>query len=251
MAKKKILEDHKKVGKIMLPPFLSHDMPIQETKYTEELLPEIIWMGLIHEELGFKKGIDLIRTFIQLASDSKESEGYINFSISSHLYKLSEEEIKILIDKLIDKNIFFEVSDILSPLTYFYKDSPFSFLNKEIDLTKEDELVLLEKLKTSLTNNFDKFQQASNVAQFNVFYTRVIDEKISFYSGMKVPNFDSIINNFDSDESMEASAFVRNNVKSEFMYMSDIEKHTFEWSKSFWNQSHKLDNCEFKGYYND
>lgn len=248
---KKILNDHKKVGKVMLPPLLSHDMNIQATKYTEELLPEIIWMGLIHEELGFRNGIDLIRHFIKLVSESQQSEDYINFSIASNLSKLSFEEMKSLVKKMIDKNIFLEISEILSPLIYFYKDTPFSFLNKEVDLTQEEESVLLEKLKIVLANNFDRSQQASNVAQFNIFYTRVLDGKINFYEGMKMPNFNAIIDNYDSDESREASAFVRNSVKSEFMHLFDVEMHTFEWSKSFWNQSYKLDNFEFKGYYHD
>lgn len=244
MGKKKILEDHKKIGKTMFPPLLAGDILFRETNYTEELLPEIIWMGLIYDDIGFKNGIELIRIFVKLASESNESKDYINFSIASNLYKLSEEELNILINKMITKNIFSEMSDILSPLIYFYKKSPFSFLNKEIDLTKEEELNLLEKLKVSLINNFDRFQQSSNISQFNIFYTRVLDKKISFYSGMKIPNFDAIINNFDSDESVEASAFVRNNVKTEFMHMTDTEENTFEWSKSFWNQSYKLENCE-------
>lgn len=240
---KRILEDHKQIGKKLIPP-LMHSIPLQLSSYTEELLPEIIWMGLIHEELGYKKGIDLIRLFVQSAYDSKKSDDYINFSISSNLYKLNVNEKKVLVEKLLKKGIYLEISDILSPLVYFYEDSPFSFLNKEVDLTKEDEQVLLEKLKKSLYENFDRFQQASNVAQLNVYYTRILDGKVHFPNDMKIPDFNSIIDNPESEEANEASAFVRNGIKSEFMYMSDMENYDYIWSKSFWNQSFKLDNCE-------
>lgn len=239
----KILKDHKQIGKKLVPP-LMHSIPLQLSSYTEELLPEIIWMGLINEELGYRKGTDLIRKFIKSAYDSKTSDDYVNFSISSNLYKLDINEKKVLIQKLLNEDIYLEVSDILSPLIYFYNDSPFSFLNKEVDLTEEEEQVLLEKLKKSLHNNFDRFKQASNVAQLNVYYTRILDGKVHFHNGMKIPDFNSIINNPNSEEANEASAFVRNGVKSEFMHMSDVQNHDYSWSKSFWNQSYKLDNCE-------
>lgn len=244
MAKnKKILEDHKKVGKKLVPPMM-HSVPLQETSYIEELLPEIIWMGLIHDELGYHKGIDIIRAFIKSAFDSYTSENYINFSLASNLSKLADCEKESLIQKLIKNGLYLEISELLAPLIYFYDDSPFSFLNKEVDLSTSEEKELLEKLKTSIDHLFDRYETPSVVAQLNVFYTRVLDGKISFPVDMDLPDFNVLINDPHSDEANKAAGFVRNSVKHEYMF--EITEHDSSWSKSFWNQSYKLDNCEFE-----
>ncbi|WP_088437325.1 hypothetical protein [Sulfurospirillum diekertiae] len=240
---KKILEDHKKVGKKLIPPMM-YSVPLQETNYIEELLPEIIWMGLIHDELGYHKGIDIIRAFIKSASDSYTSENYINFSLASNLRKLADHEKEKFVQKLIKNELYLDVSELLAPLVYFYDDSPFSFLNKKVDLSISEEKELLEKLKTSIDRLFDRYDTPSVVAQLNVFYTRVLDGKISFPMGMDIPDFNALIDDPHSDEANKAAGFVRNSVKSEYMF--EFTKHDSSWATSFWNQSYKLDKCEFE-----
>jgi len=245
MKKKKILEDHKQVKKKLIPPLLQHSIPLHKFNYTEEILPEIIWIGLIHQSIGYKQGNKLISKFIKAATDSTNSKNYINFSIASNLNKLTKNEKQIFINKLLDNDIFLTISEILSPLIYFYKDSPFSFLNKEVDLTKDEENELLLTLKNCIKNRFDRFQKDSVTAQFIIFYTRVEDGTYHFPKGMKMPNFNSLFNDEDSEEAKSAAAFVRNSVKSDFMMMQELDNFDYSWSKSFWNQSYKLDTCKF------
>jgi len=223
---------------------MMHSIPLQETSYIEELLPEILWMELIHDALGYHEGINIIRKFVKLAQDSHYSENYINFSIASNLKKLTEKEIENFIQSLIKNGIYLEISLLLSPLIYFYTDSPFKFLNKEIGLSGDEEREILERMKKSIDNLFDRYGTPSVVAQLNIFYTRVLDGKHFFAKGINIPDFNAIINKPDSDEAQHAAAFVRNSVKSEYMF--DLSDYDGSWSKSFWNQSYKLDACEFE-----
>lgn len=242
MAKnKKILEDHKKIGKKLVPPMM-HSLPLQETDYINDLLPEIIWIGLIHESIGYRNGIDMVRSFVKSVYDSYESENYINFSIASNLNKLSAQEKEKCVQKLLKNEIFLEVSEILSPLVYFYSDSPFSFLNREVDLTKAEEVELLGRLKKCIANHFDRYGTPSAMAQLNVFYTRVLDGKIFFTRDMNIPDFNSLLDAPDSEEARMAAAFVRSEVKQEYMF----GRYGYDnaWSKSFWNQSYFLGDCE-------
>jgi hypothetical protein len=153
------------------------------------------------------------------------------------------------VQKLISNGIYLEVSELLSPLIYFYHDSPFSFLNREVGLTITEEMDLLERLKICIDNLFDRFGTPSVVAQLNVFYTRIVDGKHSFAQGMDIPNFNAIIDNPESEEAIHAAAFVRNSVKGEYMF--GLNDYDANWSKSFWNESYKLDDCEFKGQMDD
>lgn len=251
MKNKTILQDHKRIGNTLYPPLLSSDIPLSLGSYTEEILPEIIWIGLINEELGYIQGKELITKFSKLALISKQTDEYFNFAIASNFYSLNQKEKKIFINKLLDENIFNLMSELLSPLIYFYKDCPFSFLNKEVDLSKDEEIELINKLKIVISKHFDRFQKDSNIGQFHIFYRRILDKKISFYQGMVIPDFNAIIESPDSEEAKEASSFIRCSAKNEFIAISDLKDFTYEWSKNFWNQSYKIDDCYIRGIKND
>lgn len=241
--KKRILEDHKKVGKIMVPPIYQHpDMNIQEGHYIEDTLPEIIWMGLIHQELGYKKGIEFIRQVIECISEVRDpSAEYNNFAIASNFYKLSQIEIEAVVKKLSTKGIFLQLSDILSPIIYFYNEHPFKFCNKEVDLTQEEEFDLLHKLKTCINLHADRFKKDSIISMANVMYIHAIEGKLHYGKDMEVPDLDALFNKPDSEEAKRAESHVRNHVKLYLM----MHKDTNKWAKTFWNQSYHLDQCEF------
>ena len=249
--KKKILQDHKKIGKKLIPPLKSSAIPLREGDYTQEILPEIIWIVLIHEEIGQKKGIELVYKFVSLVNDSRETKEYFNFAISSNLYRLTNSEKEKLIKKLIDSGFYLEISNMLSPLIYFYKNSPFSFLSKEIDLTKYEEELLLNKLKRCIGNCFDRFQKSSVIAMANVFYVKALDGKIHYPSHINPPDLNILIENPDSEEANSVSAQIRNHMKTEFMMLEHMSNYNADWAKSFWNQSYKLDTCDFRGENDD
>ena len=241
--KKKILEDHKKVGKKMVPPIYQNpDMNIQEGHYIEDTLPEIIWMGLIHQELGYKRGIEFIRQVIECINEARDSSvEYNNFSIASNFYKLSDIEISSSVDKLITKGLFLQLSDILSPIIYFYKEHPFKFCNKEVDLTQEEELDLLNTLKTCINKHADRFKKDSVISMANIMYIQAIEGKLHYAKGIELPDLDSLVHKPESEEARRAEAHVRNHVKMYIMMYKDPN----EWAKSFWDQSYHLDQCEF------
>ncbi len=227
----------------MIPPIYQHpDMNITEGHYIDDTLPEIIWMGLIHKELGYKQGIEFIRQVVECVNESRDSSAeYYNFAISSNLYRLSKAEKKTSIEKLIEKGLFLELSDMLSPIIYFYTDHPFEFCNKEVDLTQEEESDLLNKLKSCINSHADRFKKDSVISMANVMYIHGIDGKLHYASGIELPDLNALFENPDSEEAKRATAHVRNHMKMDIMMNKDPK----EWAKSFWNQSYHLDQCEF------
>jgi hypothetical protein len=240
---KKILQDHIKKGKKFVPP-LKSKINLHESDYATDILPEIIWICIILEDMGNEKGMEFAHRFSQLANQTLGNGDYYNFSISSHLYRLSEEQKNDLINKLIENEMYFVLSDILAPIVYFYKESPFSFLAKEIDIVETEKNELLNKLKNILFNCFDRFKQKSVIAMYATLYIDIKDKKIHFPSDMKLPDFNSIFGDMETEEAKHASAFIRNNLKTKFMSLEDRGQHEGHWTKSFWNQSYSLDSCE-------
>ena len=227
----------------MIPPIYQHaDMNIQEGHYIDDTLPEIIWMGLIHKELGYKRGIEFVRQVVECINEVRSSTSeYYNFAIASNLYRLSAIEKNEMVEKLIKKGLFLELSDMLSPIIYFYTNHPFQFCNKEVDLTKDEEFHLLNKLKNCIDSHADRFKKDSIISMANVMYIHGIDGKLHYASGIELPNLNSLFENPNSEEAKRATAHVRNHMKMDIM----MKKDPNEWTKSFWNQSYDLDTCEF------
>ncbi|MBK8982398.1 MAG: hypothetical protein IPM38_08810 [Ignavibacteria bacterium] len=55
---KKVLDDHKQIGKKFIPPLLQLGN-FQDVDWQTIMIPELIWIGLINEMYGIKKGADL------------------------------------------------------------------------------------------------------------------------------------------------------------------------------------------------
>lgn len=59
---------------------------------------------------------------------------------------------------------------------------------------------------------------------------------------MDIPDFNSLFDAPDSEEAKKAAGFVRNSVKQEYMF--GLHGYDNSWTKSFWNQSYYLDDCD-------
>ena len=57
----KVLADHKKVGKKFIPPFVAKLGPLDEVRWVNDLVPELVWLTLLSDRHGRKRGVDLAR----------------------------------------------------------------------------------------------------------------------------------------------------------------------------------------------
>jgi hypothetical protein len=57
--KKSVLADHKKEGQKLIPPYVAiHGQP-NHINWVDTIIPEVIWIGLLHRKFGQKEGITL------------------------------------------------------------------------------------------------------------------------------------------------------------------------------------------------
>jgi len=243
MAKKKqqILKDHKRMGSKFVPPLLQLK-GFKEVSYINQILPEIIWMGLINDLVGYKKGVELIAQIAKDAFKLKSTEKYINFALVSN-YKLLTNRSKLLLKKQLKASKTLSViQEALAPLIKLYPSFPLAFL-KEKGIN-EDRKKLILKIKTCTQRHFNKYDTPGLIIQANVLYIRGVTGGLYFNQKIQVPDLDTLIASPESEEAKRAGAFVRSSVLTEFMPIG--EKFTGQWSSFFWNYGYKLDSCSFK-----
>jgi hypothetical protein len=88
--KKGVLQDHKRVGKRFIPPFLQ--LPnLKDLSYVSLIFPHLAWMGLLNDRLGYKQGVNLSVELAKAAHSALGSEKHVNFALCGSYSVLSHE----------------------------------------------------------------------------------------------------------------------------------------------------------------
>ena len=236
-----ILDEHRRVGKKYLPP-ITELRNLKPVSYINQLLPEILWMGLINDALGYREGIRLFQALAVTAKKIHQSEKQTNFALCSSYLKLSEVERAELLKRLAEDKSLEQLKSCLAPLTIHYNGFPLAFLGMPAD--PPDRTILLKKLKRSIERHIVKYETPALAIQAAVVYIRAITGGLQLNSKMSAPDLDSIITSPESENAKKASAFVRSFVLMEVSLAG--EDYTDAWARSFWNHGIELDDCEFE-----
>jgi hypothetical protein len=117
----RIFSDHKKVGKTLVPPMRQYLGELGTVSWVDQILPELIWLAVIIENLGVKGGVDLGSKIAKIANTIL-SEEYFAFASSFSL--LNTEQKQKLVQLLEDENCLDELRNSLRPLLQLYPECP-------------------------------------------------------------------------------------------------------------------------------
>jgi hypothetical protein len=230
----RILGDHKKVGKTLVPPMLEYLGEQGIVSWEDRILPELIWMAVFIENLGTKRGVEVCARIAKLANGIL-SDQYFAFASSFDL--LSTEQKKTLVKLINNENCYEEAYKSLSPLLQLYPECPLKFLDNH----QENPILTqtVHDFKKTLSKYYNRYAQPAMIIQSNVVYFAAICGKLYYFTDVKVPNLESIISDFESEESKHACASVRATVNG---FIGQIhEKVSDHWPRYFWNRGIQIE----------
>jgi hypothetical protein len=68
--RKKILEDHKQVGKKYIPPYVYLLGEGKDIEWRQRIIPEYIWLAILNFKFGWADGADLTLSLARINSSS-------------------------------------------------------------------------------------------------------------------------------------------------------------------------------------
>ena len=235
--KKSILEGHKRIGKRLVPPMMQLPMTIN-TGYVNDMLPEIIWIGLIKERAGYARGARILET-VALAVDAVKVHGQEgNYALMSSFQKLTHEQKTSIVDSVRQGGFLDMVRISIAPLIVLYDECPLSFFGQPENPSSREELVTV--IKQCVGKTIDKYGTPGVVLHGSLLLTRLVTKTIGFPKGMDLPDFNSVINSPKSDEANRAAGFMRASALAEFGML----KVANSWAKHFWDRNFQLSKCE-------
>lgn len=237
-GKKKILEGHKKVGSRFIPPM--KQLPCSKSVgYRDQMLPELIWIGLINDNIGYIKGAKLIEKIFIAVEEIKTEDANGNFAYASCYLKLKDDEKSNLVNKFTSLGFIEELKTYLAPLISLYDDFPMRFIGAPSKVISNEQLV--SKISLSVEKHVDKYNTPGIVLNGTSMLSRLITKKLHFAAHIDLPDFNSVIEAPDSKEAKRAASFLRANALAEFAMLNISDA----WPRYFWNRGYNLSSCKF------
>jgi hypothetical protein len=236
-----ILSDHKRIGKRFVPPLAT--LNISEVSWVNQIIPQLIWIAILIDTFGFKKGVEYSLAIARLAKESVGQEKINWFGWLFSFSKLSEQQRSFIIQKLEVQGILGEISSAFSALARSYPEFPLLFLtNTTPEDMKDNTIVDLETFKQTLLNLYDRRSIFAMRVQATVIYLGFVNDFLRVAKGLALADFPEIEKYPDTDRSREVAASIRATINSMVGLVDDPEFNT--WSKYFWNRGLEIEPCQ-------
>lgn len=239
LKKKPILEGHKRVGKRFIPPMMQLPMSTS-ISYVNDMLPELIWVGLINEREGYVGGARIIEKVFLAVDDIKEEGQGGNYALMSAFNTLRPDQKNSVNERLRSEGVLETIQNSIAPLVLLYDRCPLNFFGPPT--TIYDEIHLVSTIKECVGRIIDRYETPAVVLYGAMLIARLVTKTISLPAGIDLPDFNAVVDSPDSEEAKQAAGFMRANGLAEFG-MLNISN---EWAKHFWNRNFSLSPCEFE-----
>jgi len=231
MTKKKILIDHKKRGKKLVPPL--SEFAISDFSYVKDGIPQIIWYALLNKYYGLRQGTDLALKFGQTI-DSLLIKKEVPYHLS-WFYDLSKQNYKSIKDKLIEIKVFDKINIALSPLLNLYPDCPLN----NIFISEEYSERNISDIKEILILLYDKKGKESTFALANVIYLMGMCKKLHIVKNSVLADLPKLVDYPNTEKSKMIASGIR--ASTNFLLSSNAIENNHFWVSYFWNRGLEIE----------
>lgn len=242
MAKqRKNLKGYKQKGKRFIPP-MKQLSQLREHSYVNDMLPELIWLGLIHDSAGYRFGAKVLEAVVEVTQELPAQDNSFNFALQIAYAKLPEETKAQILERWDQEDLLCTIRDAISPLILLYDGCALAFVGPPKNVYSQDELI--GRISRTVENHLDKTQTPGAVLHGAMLLTRLMAGTIKFSQHIEIPDLNAVVENPESEEARKAASFMRANAGAEWGML----KVPPDWAKHFWNRNGELKRCELPEY---
>ncbi|UUO08691.1 hypothetical protein M4951_10310 [Blastopirellula sp. J2-11] len=241
-----VLEDHQRRGRMLVPPMF--DMPLQETRWHVERLPELFWLAFVGKRLGdrqvlelaYEMAVDVEATIKRVRKDDKAFRAYFP---SEHM-SCSESERKQVVADHSNAKWLRELRPHFAEMAAVWNGLPFRYLASDIDEPTDDLILEIKGILQECSHRHDK---RALVIQATIVALEFRTEKMFVAQGLDIPDLNAVFDYPETEESQHAAGFVVTTCGQTILCRKGPdEAPDFSWQRSFWNVCYRLEPCEYE-----
>lgn len=244
-----VLEDHKRKGKTFIPPLLADGVPLRETFWHMERLPEIFWIAVIIERLGLEVALERVFELTQAIqatiSRLRESDKVVRPYLTSSHMDFSRVEREAILDEHREADWLKTLNALIADLVVVWPQFPLAYLAVTESSAELD--VLVKEVKKQIGCCLDRHDELALHVQAIVVATELRAGNTKLPKGLGIPDLNALFEYPESEESQHAAGFVVTSCNSIVSGPPNTgEDGDASWPRTFWNRCYKLDSCEYE-----
>ena len=247
-SRKNVLSNYKKVGKSYIPPFVyrlsDRGIELQAIKWLDNILPEILWIGLLNEKYGVKDGTEIALSFTQTYLKVLNSDERKMFLTTVAYSELSSDQRSGIVKELEGSKILMCIKQALDFLIAFYPNCPLHFLFEKEKPKLKDPEESLHKFMEIVAGFIDRRSKPAMLMQASAIHISLITKVLNIKRDNNLINLKAIIDYPETEESRQVASNIRATLSSFFMH--DYPEDGSHWVKYFWSQGMKIVPCELQ-----
>ena len=236
-SSRRVLRGYQQKGKRFIPPFLQH-MNLTESSWMDDRVPELIWIGLLIQVFGLKRGTEIAVTIAKSASKCAQPTQKA-FAAASDYAMFRSEHGGFLCRELTDMGVLEEAQGGLAALIDHYPDFPLAFLGNPESTAEDTPVSTLDDLAQTIVEVSDRESCIGIFAQATVVCIYFANDQLVVSPKSGLANFPAIEEYPMTEESLRVAASVRSAVT--WLLTKDVSP---DWRIAFWNQGRSFGSCE-------
>ncbi len=238
--KKGILGDHKRQGKKFIPPFLQVG-EIKETSWAHKGIPEVVWIAILQDHLGFGRSVEYSIALTRAATDAFGMRWY--GKVSSYV-NIDEDQASKIRETLEEKAVLVDLQESLEPLLAMYPACPLKFLrtSQDRDTKTEEQLKVLKRIVYQL---YDRDSRNSMLTQATALHLGGVAGFIQVNEGSGFEKLPEIEKYPNTETSLMVASLVRSTTN--MLFNLPDEEHSDRWANYFWDRGFEISPCSFIG----
>ena len=234
-----VLGDHKRKGSRLVPPYVALLGRPENINWVNRIIPEVIWIALLHETFGRVKGTELALDLARFAVKCAPRKDGRFFAGLSDFADLTANEKEAIVKDLAASNQLDSFHRALFPLFTYYPTCPLSFLR--LQSMESQESSPLRFLKNTLQNLFDKELSGTVFVQSTVVYLAFVLDRLKVVEGLALARFPEVERYPHTELSRRIASSVRVTVLS---FFGPRQGRSATWPVEFWNQGIEIEKCD-------
>jgi hypothetical protein len=237
--RKPVLSDHKRIKSKLVTPFNDAFGPPREVSWINTMIPELLWIALVQEKYGARRGVEIITAFTRAVRASRVDRAKTIWAAAGKFKSIPAQELQDIMSRN-GGSYADNLHVALRPLAAWYPTHPLNALFSAAEFPPEPSDLMT--IKTVVEELFNRASLAATMTQATAVWLAFDADRLKVAPGLALAQFPRIEDYPNTELSKKIAAAIRAGLNS-FFGDTNLMASGTAWPVAFWNRGLEIEPC--------